>query len=113
MYSNKCNNKSETAVPDVPPNEKIRAARRKIKLADDVRPWTGQAGVRLQGVNKLCGRSLQNLDMCFWKLRRQHKGVPTSDLVDDAWCNISQSIDRLAVSKPCSLSACWVDFVFI
>ena len=78
--------------------------RGKIGLAQKGRPWTSTLMVSAPAALPRCS---DNLDVCFWKLRCDHPGVPLQTLTRNAWCHISQSVQRLPYKQgklPCLLA---------
>ena len=60
--------------------------------------WTGRPGIRLSGMGSGASQRQRDLiDICFEQLRsntfKQHGRVPVAQLVKNAWCNVSQSVD--------------------
>ena len=68
-------------------------------MAESLRPWTGRERVQLNGVPP-SARVHEVLDTCFWKLRTSNPGLDEAELLRDAWCHVSQGVERLPVTRP-------------
>ena len=62
------------------------------------RPWTSRPGIKLAGLPR-CERVLDTLDVCFHVACKQNPGMSVKELTDTLWCNPSQMVHRLPMSK--------------
>ena len=75
--------------------------RRQLGMSQDARPWTSRPGVLLRGLAKT-PRVLDVLDCCFEHARQQSPLLAIPELIRGLYCNPSQAVDRLPVSRTAS-----------
>ena len=78
--------------------------RQKIGLTARGCPWSSANSLPAPA---LLPRCIDNVDVCFWKLRCEHPGMPLNLLNQDSWCHMTQSVQRLPCIRgklPCLLA---------
>ena len=78
--------------------------RQKIGLGVRGCPWSGANSLPVPASLPRC---TDNVDVCFWKLRCDHPGIPLKVLTNDSWCHMTQSVQRLPCIRgklPCLLA---------
>ena len=72
--------------------------RNKIGLAQNGRPWCGRPEVTLASLRRLT-RCQDVLDTSVRQLRKDYPTLSHSDLIKDAWCQVTCSVGRLPKSN--------------